>query len=149
MASQFEPPHFSSHPFPLGFGGRAAEDSLSAVAAARLAVVLAAIREDFSDPALTAAELARRQDISPRYLHRLIGATGRSLSAHLNELRLERAHTLLRDACGGKRRICDVALQSGFSDISYFNRLFRVRFGETPTAVQRGRRGTPSSAQLG
>jgi AraC-like DNA-binding protein len=29
-------------------------------------------------------------------------------------------------------------LRSGFSDVSYFNRLFRKRFGETPRSV-RGR----------
>jgi hypothetical protein len=31
-----------------------------------------------------------------------------------------------------------VALQAGFSDISQFNRLFRARFGDTPSAVGRG-----------
>jgi AraC-like DNA-binding protein len=34
-----------------------------------------------------------------------------------------------------------VALQAGFSDISQFNRLFRARFGDTPSAV-RTRRAT-------
>jgi AraC-like DNA-binding protein len=34
-----------------------------------------------------------------------------------------------------KVRISDVALQSGFSDVSYFNRLFRSRFGGTPSDV--------------
>jgi AraC-like DNA-binding protein len=29
-----------------------------------------------------------------------------------------------------------VALQAGFSDISQFNRLFRGRFGDTPSAVR-------------
>jgi AraC-like DNA-binding protein len=136
MASKFEPLRFSAQAFPLMLRRRPAQHSLSAVAAARLAAVLEAVREDFSNPALTAAELARRQDISPRYLHRLIATTGKSLSAHLNELRLEHAHALLRETRGDKRRICDVALQSGFSDISYFNRLFRARYGETPTSVR-------------
>jgi AraC-like DNA-binding protein len=30
----------------------------------------------------------------------------------------------------------DVALRVGFSDISYFNRLFRFRFGDTPKGVR-------------
>jgi len=34
------------------------------------------------------------------------------------------------------RRISDVALQVGFSDISHFNRLFRSRFGDTPRGVR-------------
>jgi AraC-like DNA-binding protein len=33
-------------------------------------------------------------------------------------------------------RICDIALQAGFSDISHFNRLFRARFGDTPSGVR-------------
>ena len=33
-------------------------------------------------------------------------------------------------------RICDIALQSGFSDISHFNRFFRARFGDTPSGVR-------------
>jgi len=32
--------------------------------------------------------------------------------------------------------ISTVALESGFSDISYFNRCFRRRFGATPTEVR-------------
>jgi AraC-like DNA-binding protein len=33
-------------------------------------------------------------------------------------------------------RICDVALQAGFFNISHFNRLFRSRFGDTPKGVR-------------
>jgi AraC-like DNA-binding protein len=40
--------------------------------------------------------------------------------------------TLLTRAHDDERRICDIALQAGFSDISHFNRLFRARFGDTP-----------------
>ncbi|MBP0112132.1 protein of unknown function [Bradyrhizobium vignae] len=31
----------------------------------------------------------------------------------------------------------DIALVAGFSDVSYFNRLFRARFGDTPREVRR------------
>ena len=43
---------------------------------------------------------------------------------------------LLTAQRGSKVRISDIALQSGFSDVSYFNRLFRSRFGETPRDVR-------------
>jgi AraC-like DNA-binding protein len=62
--------------------------------------------------------------------------TGRSLTEHVNELRLERAFALL--ACGGDRRVSDIALEAGFSDVGYFNRLFRSRFGDTPLGVRGG-----------
>jgi AraC-like DNA-binding protein/DNA-directed RNA polymerase subunit N (RpoN/RPB10) len=120
----------------LALGPHRAEDSLSAVTAARLHAALALIENSFSDPGLTAAEIARRQNISPRYLQRLIETTGKSFSTHLNELRLQRAYALLGECRDQTQRISEIALQAGFSDISHFNRLFRARFGETPSAVR-------------
>jgi len=35
-----------------------------------------------------------------------------------------------------QQRIAEIALRSGFSDASYFNRIFRKRFGETPRNVR-------------
>jgi AraC-like DNA-binding protein len=43
---------------------------------------------------------------------------------------------LLTDQPAGKIRISDVAFQVGFSDVSYFNRLFRSRFGHSPRDVR-------------
>ena len=59
-----------------------------------------------------------------------------SFTEQVNELRLQRAYTLLTEARENKSRISDVALQAGFSDISHFNRLFRSRFGDTPKGVR-------------
>ena len=58
-----------------------------------------------------------------------------SFTAHVTELRLQRAFALLAaNYC--KSRILDIASQTGFSDISHFNRLFRSRFGGTPSDVR-------------
>jgi AraC-like DNA-binding protein len=89
----------------------------------------------FSDPELSLAKVAQSLSISPRYLQRLLEASGTSFTAHVTELRLKHAFTLLTARCG-KDRICDIALQAGFSDISHFNRLFRARFGDTPKGVR-------------
>jgi AraC-like DNA-binding protein len=120
----------------LALGPHRPEECLSAVAAARLSVALDLIRNSFSDPGLTVVEIARRQNISPRYLQRLIEMTGKSFSTHLNELRLERVYALLKEPRDERQRISDIALQAGFSDISHFNRLFRARFGDSPSAVR-------------
>ena len=74
--------------------------------------------------------------ISPRYLQRLLQSAGTSFTAHVTELRLKQAFMLLTAQSEGKVRISDIALQSGFSDVSYFNRLFRSRFGGTPSDVR-------------
>jgi len=110
--------------------------SCSAVAAARFNAALGHIAESFEDPRLTIAAVAHRQRISPRYLQHLLEVSGISFTARVNELRLQRAFTLLMEARDSANRISDIALQAGFSDISHFNRLFRSRFGDTPSAVR-------------
>src|SRR5207237_792230 len=118
--------------------GAMGESSVSAVCAARLAAILDHIAAHFHEPELSLAAVAEAQGISPRYLHHLIETTGKSYTQHVNELRLQKAFTLLSQARGRERRISDIALEAGFSDLSHFNRLFRSRFGDTPSGV-RGR----------
>ena len=112
------------------------ESSMSAVVVTRLAAALDYIGSHFSDPELSLAKVAQSLSISPRYLQRLLESSGTSFTAHVTELRLKHAFTLLTAQTLSDIRICDVALQTGFSDISHFNRLFRSRFGDTPTGVR-------------
>jgi AraC-like DNA-binding protein len=119
--------------------GAVGESGVSAVVAARLSTALDYISAHFQDPELSVAAVAKSQGISPSYLHRLMEASGNSFTARVNELRLQRVLTLLTEPCGGRRHISDIALEAGFSDLSHFNRLFRSRFGDTPSGV-RGQR---------
>lgn len=114
-------------------------DGLGGVAAAHLRSILDCIAGTYSEPGLTVAKVARKQLLSPRYLQRLLETTGTSFTARVTELRLQKALTLLTGD-HGKRRISEVALQAGFSDISHFNRLFRARFGDTPSGMRRQHR---------
>jgi hypothetical protein len=77
--------------------------------------------------------------ITPRYLQRIFEASGTSFTEQVNELRLKRAFALLMEAADGPRRISEIAFQAGFSDLSHFNRLFRSRFGDTPSGVRAAR----------
>jgi len=43
---------------------------------------------------------------------------------------------LLTDRTNDNLRISEIAYASGFSDISYFNRCFRRRFGFTPGSLR-------------
>jgi AraC-like DNA-binding protein len=74
--------------------------------------------------------------ISTRYLQRLLKTSGTSFTAHVTNLRLNHAFMLLTAQDSSDVRICDIALQAGFFDISHFNRLFRSRFGDTPKGVR-------------
>jgi AraC-like DNA-binding protein len=124
---------FTSH-------ARLGETGLSAVASARLDAAIEHIATRFQEPGLTAAAVALSQGVSPRYLQRLLETSGTTFTQRVTELRLQRAFTLLNEASDGAGRIVDVALAAGFSDISQFNRLFRARFGDTPSAVRAHRR---------
>jgi AraC-like DNA-binding protein len=102
----------------------------------RRAAVLREIENLVGDPGLSAIAVAVRLGITARYVHVLLEETGRSFTQHVLEKRLERAAALLRDPRWHYRRIADIALESGFADLSHFNRAFRRRFGDTPTGVR-------------
>jgi AraC-like DNA-binding protein len=124
------------------------ESSLSAVAAAHTHAIFDHLASHFSDPELSLSVVAQSLQISPRYLQRLLEKTGTSFTAHVTELRLKHAFTLLTAQATSDIRICDVALQAGFSDISHFNRLFHSRFGDTPKSVRTHARGDSNTPVL-
>jgi AraC-like DNA-binding protein len=121
------------------------ESSASAVVAARHSAALDHIAARFQDPELSLEVVARCQGISPRYLQHLMTSSGTSFTERVNELRLQRAFALLIEPYGSARRISDIALEVGFSDISHFNRLFRARFGVSPRGVRSARRAIAES----
>jgi AraC-like DNA-binding protein len=66
----------------------------------------------------------------------LLEDTGRSLSEHLLERRLDAAAAILRNPAMDHVRIAEVAIAVGFTDISHFNRSFRRKFGDTPSGLR-------------
>lgn len=120
--------------------GKRSEESSFRVA--RRSAVLRAIENHSADPKLRAGTVAVLLGITPRYVHLLLEETGRSFSQHLLQVRLGKAHALLCDPRWHDRRISEIALEAGFTDLSYFSRAFRRQYGATPTAErQRTRRG--------
>ena len=108
------------------------------VKAARLHAVIAEIARRAADPELSAAAVGRRFGLSERYVQQLLEGAGLSFSAYVRGLRLKRAHQLLRDPLTRHLRVVDIAAAAGFNDLSHFNRMFRLEFGETPSDARRG-----------
>jgi AraC-like DNA-binding protein len=102
----------------------------------RLAAILRTIESQSDDPDLSAAAVAALLEITPRYVHLLLEDTGKSFTHHVLERRLERVAVLLRDPQWGHRKVADIAAEAGFTDLSYFNRAFRRRFGRTPSDIR-------------
>ena len=93
-------------------------------------------RSHFADPDFDLDNVAATLGLSQRYLQRLLEETGKSFTEHLAERRLQRAHAMLTDPRFAHLRIIDIALAAGFGDVSHFNRLFRRRFGDSPSGVR-------------
>ena len=110
--------------------------------AARLSAILQAIKRGSADPHLSVGTVAAALAVTPRYVHMLLEETGRSFTHHVLERRLDNAAARLRDPQWRDRRITDIAAAVGFSDLSYFNRAFRRRFGVTPSDIRNG--GAPA-----
>jgi AraC-like DNA-binding protein len=122
---------------PVGELARA--EPYGGIKAARLRTVTDDIAARFADPSLNPAGVGRRLGLSGRYVQQLLEGTGLSFTTYVRELRLKRARQLLRDPMTRSWRVVDVAAAAGFNDLSHFNRMFRLRFGETPTDARRER----------
>jgi AraC-like DNA-binding protein len=118
----------------LGASGEGLElASMRGLRGARAREIVAIIAARFSDPAFSPLEVCRKLDISRRYLQELLQETGVSFTDRVLELRLQKARTMLADRRNDRIKISDIALASGFGDVSYFNQAFRRRFGAAPT----------------
>lgn len=107
------------------------------VRAARLAAVKADIGRHLTSPDLNIVDVARRQGITPRYVRALFASEGSSFSTYVLEKRLDLAHWRLSDRRFAGQSISAIAYDTGFGDLSYFNRTFRRRYGMTPSDLRR------------
>jgi AraC family transcriptional regulator, positive regulator of tynA and feaB len=94
------------------------------------------VRNRFADPQFGPCEVAAEAGISLRYLQKFFTARGTTCTHFINSVRLDHAACLLhrRATLSSSRPISEIAYDSGFSDCTYFARIFRRRFGHTPGA---------------
>jgi transcriptional regulator GlxA family with amidase domain len=119
---------------PAAASGDKDEDSARTVA--RRSAVVAEIARRSHDPEFDLTDAARNLGLSRRYIQRLLEGTGKSFTEHVLEWRLQRVHAMLIDSRYEHMAIIDIALASGFSDVSHFNHMFRQRFGAAPSSVR-------------
>ena len=101
----------------------------------RLPLLLDHLSQNHADKSLSAEKAARLFGVSPRYIHKLLEQSGSSFLEHLKGIRLEAAAQAL--CLRATDPVTEIALDSGFSDLSHFNRCFKRRFGECPTDYRR------------
>lgn len=104
--------------------------------AARLQAIKADMAKRLANPCLTAEAIARNHGVSCSYVRRLFEFEGTTFSEHLLNARLADAYRRLTDPNLRDRTILSIAMDTGFSDQSWFNRSFRRHFGVTPSDVR-------------
>jgi signal transduction histidine kinase/DNA-binding LacI/PurR family transcriptional regulator/DNA-binding response OmpR family regulator len=98
---------------------------------------MAYIHRHFAEQ-ITRSDLAHHVAVNERYLtHCFQQELNVSPVSYLNRYRVRQAKGLLEK---GSRSITEVALAIGFTDISYFGRVFRQEVGISPSAYQHGQR---------
>ena len=109
--------------------------------AARLRAAKVLARRHLTDANLSSTFVAGRLGISARSLQRLFEQTGTTFSAFVVRERLAKAYEILKKG-RGSRGVAEIALDSGFGDVSYFNRKFRALYRATPSEIQCSASGT-------
>jgi AraC-like DNA-binding protein len=107
------------------------------VPAARLRAMKDDVHKSCHRPDLSVHAVAARNGVSARYAQRIFEESGITFTLYLAEQRLAAAYKALRRAASVDVPISTIAYDCGFSDVSHFNRLFRQRFGCTPTDVRK------------
>jgi AraC-like DNA-binding protein len=108
----------------------------TAVGVSRLLAAKAHIAERLQDPGLCTDSVARAVGVTPRHLNRAFATEGTTVAQYVQGRRLDSARVDLTAASLAHHRIADIACRWGFSSQAHFTRLFRARFGCTPSDVR-------------
>jgi AraC-like DNA-binding protein len=114
-------------------GGRIEPHFADGLRAARLKALKDDILRRIAQNSLSVGEIARSQQISERYIRQLFAGEGTTFTDFVREARLDRAFRTLTDPAQFHRPVYVIAYESGFGDLSYFNRVFRQRYDMTPS----------------
>jgi len=89
------------------------------------------------EPQLTADALAAGLNMSTRTLHRSLARSGETFGALLQAARVEVACRMLESPLMRRLTVAEIGRRAGFVDPSHFSRVFRLRFGQTPSQARR------------
>ena len=108
----------------------------SSVRAARMRAIKDDIARSLGRVDLSVAAIARRHAVTARYIQFLFEGEGTTFTDHVLGERLARAHRMLTDPQRAGEKVATIAFEVGFGDLSYFNQVFRRRYGAAPSDVR-------------
>jgi DNA-binding response OmpR family regulator len=95
--------------------------------------VVGVIRENLSNESLSVEDIARAVGFSRAQLHRKLKAlTNKSTNQLVVEIRLNEARHRLEQNQGS---VSEIAYAVGYSNLSYFTKSFKQKFGEVPSKI--------------
>lgn len=109
---------------------------MASAQAARLALILEMIAQRAAEPALGAEDIGRALGVAERSVQALLQHAGTTFSGELREARLKLAEAKLKDRAFAHHSIVDIAMMSGFSDLSTFYRALRQTGRPHPTEIR-------------
>jgi AraC-like DNA-binding protein len=115
---------------------REPSDSSTREQASKVCLIKRRMLARIHDAELSPQRVAHDAGISVRTLHRLFHASGVTFSDWVREQRLERCWEELTQPSATHRNVAQVAFRWGFSDLTTFNRSFKLRYGACPTTVR-------------
>jgi AraC-like DNA-binding protein len=115
------------------------------IRAARLRAIKADIEAHLRSSAFSIDGVARRHKISESYIRKLFEGEDTTFSQFVLHRRLACAHRMLTDPRWADRSVAWIAFETGFGDLSYFNRTFKRLYGATPSEM----RSSTSSNDIG
>lgn len=133
--SQFGPYHLSSSGEPPSIDATSIDaDFASTSARVHIAHICNFIGANFREE-IHAADVAAAADLHPKYAMNVFKkSTGMTLNRYITLLRLSYAQAMLTN---GAASVTEIAMDSGFSSLSAFNKSFAKQAGKTPSDFRR------------
>jgi len=96
--------------------------------------ILTHIEDHLEKQTLNAENVSKHFGMSRMQLHRKLKAlTNQTTSQFINNIRFEKALALLQE---GRYNVSEIAYKVGFSSPKYFSKLFREKFGKSPSKLK-------------
>lgn len=104
------------------------------------------IQRRFRDPILSLESLSESLNVNSSYLSRVFRKeTGMTLTDYINRYRVDVAMDLLRNSA---QMVYQIAEETGYSNVEYFNRIFKKVVGCTPLSYRTSISGTAQKSEM-
>jgi AraC family transcriptional activator of tynA and feaB len=124
----------------IGVALRRVTEGFPRISCGRTLVMLnirAAVEARLRDPALDPSSVAAAVGVSVRYANSILANYDQSIGRLILDRRLERCRRSLNDPQQAHRTISEIAYGWGFSNMTYFGRMFKNAFGLSPREFRR------------